>query len=51
MKILILYIDTDIKLDNWFWISYTNSNAQYVDIILGTKYILRDFMFVLELSK
>ena len=50
MKILILYIDTDIKLDKWFWISYTNSNAQYVDIIARNEVYLTNSVFVLKLS-
>ena len=35
-----MYINADIVIGKWFWNPYTNSNAQYVDIIArkGTKY-------------
>ena len=47
-----MYINADILIQKWFWIPYTNSNAQYeyVDVILGTKYFLTNSIFVLKRS-
>ena len=45
-----MYINADNLIEKWFWIPYTNSNAQYVDVILGTKYFLTNSIFVLKRS-
>ena len=52
MKILLMYINTDIIIGKWFWIPYTNSNAQYVDIIsmIRNEVFLTNSVFVLKLS-
>ena len=46
-----MYINTDIIIGKWFWIPYTNSNAQYVDIIsMRNEVFLTNSVFVLKQS-